>query len=61
MFVTKSAVRLLKCIYPVIHHSLRSLPRRRSVLRASLYIPSPTACVAGVKRKVGKSSSGTPS
>ena len=36
MFVTKSAVRLLKCTYPVIHHSLCSLPRRRSVLRASL-------------------------
>ena len=36
MYVTKRAVSLIKCTYPVIHHSLRCLPRRRSVLRASL-------------------------
>ena len=30
MYVTKSAVSLLKCTYPVIHHSLRCLPRIRS-------------------------------
>ena len=60
MYVTKSAVSLIKCTYPVIHHSLRCLPRIRSVLRASLCIPSRTACGAGVKRKVGKGSSGSP-
>ena len=54
MYVTKSAVSLLKCTYPVIHHSLRCLPRIRSVLRASLCIPSRTACGAGVKKESGE-------
>ena len=40
MYVTKSAVSLLKFTYPVIHHNPPNLPRRRSVLRASLCIPS---------------------
>ena len=61
MYVTKSAVSLLKCIYPVIHHSLRCLPRIRSVLRASLCIPSRTACGAGVKGKWGRGVRARPS
>ena len=60
MYVTKRAVSLFRYTYPVIHHNPPNLSRRLSVLRASLCIPSPTACVAGVKRKVGKGSSCTP-